>query len=211
AFKTAKDKRTPEQQALLQAHAEATKIRHEDLAKRFPDFSLIREPILKAIAARENQRPPQLEKISVFVETDPNPSPHHILVRGQHNAPGPEVTPGVPAAVSSPADQFHLLARAPAQTSSGRRTALAEWVSSPENPLFARVMVNRIWQHHFGTGIVATSDNLGASGATPSHPELLDYLAAEFEHSGWSVKAVHRLILTSATYRQSIAPPETLQ
>jgi hypothetical protein len=76
------------------------------------------------------------------------------------------------------------------------------------NPLFARVMVNRVWQHHFGTGLVATPDNLGASGAKPSHPELLDYLAAEFVKSGWSVKALHRLILTSAVYRQSSAPRE---
>src|SRR5438094_5065218 len=81
AFKTAKDKRTPEQQTLLQAHADAVKITHEDLAKRFPDFSSIREPVLQAIAARENQRPPPLERISVFVETDPKPPPHHILVR----------------------------------------------------------------------------------------------------------------------------------
>src|SRR5205807_6075148 len=76
-------------------------------------------------------------------------------------------------------------------------------VTSPENPLFARVMVNRIWQQHFGAGIVATADNLGASGAKPSHAELLDYLAAEFVTSDWSVKAMHRLILTSAVYRQS--------
>jgi hypothetical protein len=205
AFKTAKDKRTPEQQALLQAHADAVKITHEDLAKRFPDFSSIREPILQAITARENQRPPPLEKISVFVETDPKPPPHHILVRGQHNAPGPEVTPGVPAAVSSPADRFHLPDHPPGHASSGRRTALADWVTSPENPLFARVMVNRIWQHHFGAGIVATSDNLGQSGARPTHPELLDYLATEFISRGWSIKAVHRLILNSAVYRQSSA------
>jgi hypothetical protein len=71
-------------------------------------------------------------------------------------------------------------------------------------------MANRIWQHHFGTGIVSTADNLGASGAKPSHPELLDYLAAEFVRSGWSVKAIHRLILTSAVYRQRSEPREKL-
>src|SRR5262249_51189231 len=75
---------------------------------------------------------------------------------------------------------------------------------------FARVMVNRLWQHHFGSGLVTTPDNLGASGAAASHPELLDHLAAEFERSGWSVKAVHRLILSSAAYRQSSAPREKL-
>jgi hypothetical protein len=91
--------------------------------------------------------------------------------------------------------------------SSGRRTALAQWVTSPENPLFARVMVNRVWQHHFGVGLVSTPDNLGRSGAKPSHPELLDYLATEFVRGGWSLKALHRLILTSAAYRQSSASP----
>jgi hypothetical protein len=76
-------------------------------------------------------------------------------------------------------------------------------VTSPENPLFARVMVNRIWQYHFGVGLVATPDNFGRSGAQPSHPELLDFLTTEFRRAGWSVKALHRLILTSAAYRQS--------
>src|SRR5262249_32588071 len=92
--------------------------------------------------------------------------------------------------------------------STGRRTAFANWVASPENPLFARVMVNRIWQHHFGAGIVATPENLGQSGAKPSHPDLLDYLATEFIRSGWSIKAMHRLILNSAVYGQSAESAE---
>jgi len=87
--------------------------------------------------------------------------------------------------------------------STGRRTAFARWVTSPENPLFARVMVNRIWQHHFGTGLVATPDNLGRSGGKPTHPELLDWLAAEFVRGGWSLKKMHRLIMNSAVYQQS--------
>src|SRR5262249_13389796 len=91
------------------------------------------------------------------------------------------------------------------RVSTGRRTAFARWVTSPDNPLFARVMVNRIWQHHFGAGLVTTPDNLGKSGAKPSHPELLDWLATEFVRSGWSVKAMHRLIVKSAVYRQSSA------
>jgi len=85
------------------------------------------------------------------------------------------------------------------------RLAFARWVTAPENPLFARVMVNRIWQHHFGVGLVTTPDNLGRSGARPSHPELLDYLATEFVRGDWSVKNLHRLILRSAAYRQSSA------
>ena len=87
--------------------------------------------------------------------------------------------------------------------SSGRRRALAEWIVSPENPLTARVMVNRIWHHHFGRGIVTTPSNFGRMGALPSNPELLDWLATEFVREGWSVKKMHRLILTSAAYRMA--------
>ena len=86
-----------------------------------------------------------------------------------------------------------------------RRLALALWIADPANPLTARVMVNRIWQHHFGEGLVSTPSDFGANGAKPTHPELLDWLAAEFMQHGWSVKHIHRLIVTSATYRQSSA------
>lgn len=86
---------------------------------------------------------------------------------------------------------------------SGRRRALAEWLSSPEHPLTARVAVNRIWHHHFGRGIVATLDNFGHTGEKPTHPELLDWLAVEFRERGWSIKQMHRLILTSQTYQMS--------
>jgi hypothetical protein len=79
----------------------------------------------------------------------------------------------------------------------------AQWLTSSENPIVARVLVNRIWQRHFGAGLVPTVENLGLSGARPSHPELLDYLATELVKSGWSMKAIHRLIVNSATYRQS--------
>src|SRR5262249_20535027 len=139
------------------------------------------------------------------------PATHHLLRRGQHGLPGKEVQPGVPAALSSSINTFRIESPPGGRVTTGRRTALASWVTSPENPLFARVMVNRIWQHHFGTGLVATIDNLGASGAKPSHPELLDYLAAEFVRSGWSVKEMHRLVMTSATYCQSSAPREGLE
>ena len=90
----------------------------------------------------------------------------------------------------------------PNQLGSGR-LELAQWIASRQNPLTARVMVNRIWQHHFGRGLVATSDNFGVRGERPSHPELLDWLAARFVESGWSVKAMHRLMVLSSTYQQS--------
>jgi hypothetical protein len=145
--------------------------------------------------------PPPLEKMAVLIETDPNPPPHHVLRRGQHNAPTQEVQPGVPASLD-PRHRFHI---EPRPHGTGRRLAFARWVTSPDNPLFARVLVNRIWQHHFGVGLVATPDNFGQSGARPSHPALLDYLATEFMHHGWSIKHLHRLILHSAAYRQTSA------
>jgi hypothetical protein len=91
----------------------------------------------------------------------------------------------------------------PKPKTSGRRLALARWLTSPENPLVARVFVNRVWALHFGQGLVPTVDNLGRSGAKPTHPELLDWLATEFVRAGWSVKHLHRLILNSATWKQA--------
>jgi hypothetical protein len=113
------------------------------------------------------------------------------------------VQPGVPEAFCNSGNTYHLEPQPKGRISTGRRTAFARWVTSPANPLFARVIVNRIWQHHFGAGLVATPDNLGISGAKPSHAELLDFLASEFVRTGWSVKAMHRLIVKSAVYRQS--------
>jgi Protein of unknown function (DUF1553)/Protein of unknown function (DUF1549) len=208
AVKTPKEKRTPAQQAVLKTHAKAAEVSDDDLAKRFPEYAALRDRVKQTVAEREKDRPKPADKLAAFVETDPNPAVHHILKRGQHNQSGEEVQPGVPAALCTSKNRYKIEPRQAGKISTGRRTAFANWVTSPENPLFARVMVNRIWQHHFGTGIVATPDNLGASGAKPSHPELLDYLAAEFERSGWSVKAIHRLILTSAVYRQTSAPRE---
>jgi hypothetical protein len=92
------------------------------------------------------------------------------------------------------------------ERAAARRAALADWIASPDNPLTARVMVNRIWQHHFGAGLVRTSANFGAMGERPSHPELLDFLAARFVSSGWSIKAMHRLIMLSNAYQQDAVP-----
>jgi len=202
-------KRTPAQQALVKAHPKA-EIGDEDLARRFSEYAALRDRVNQTIAEREKERPKPAEKIAAFVETDPKPPAHHLLKRGLHNQSGDEVQPGVPAAFRTAKNPFTVAPPTAGRVSTGRRTAFANWMTSPENPLFARAMVNRIWQYHFGAGLVATPDNLGMSGAKPSHPELLDHLAAEFIHSGWSVKALHRLILRSAVYRQSSAPRDGL-
>ncbi len=110
------------------------------------------------------------------------------------------VAPGGAAAVVGPDADFHLVPDAP---EAERRKRLADWIVAPRNPLFARVVANRLWQAHFGTGLVETPSDFGFNGGRPSHPELLDWLASEIVARGWSLKAMHRLIVTGATYRQS--------
>lgn len=127
----------------------------------------------------------------------------HVLRKGVYDAPKEEVQPGFLSAIDP--DPAHI-APPPGIESTGRRTALANWLADPNNPLATRVMVNRIWQYHFGRGIVGTSSDFGVQGDRPTHPELLDWLASEFVRDGWSIKKLHRLIVTSATYRQASSP-----
>ena len=127
------------------------------------------------------------------------PGPTHRLYRGEPKAKREEVGPGAIEAFGG----LNLDRNAPEQE---RRVALARWIASNENPLTARVMVNRLWQFHFGTGLVDTPSDFGRNGTPPSHPELLDWLAAELMDNGWSLKHVHRLILMSRTWRQDSRP-----
>ena len=120
------------------------------------------------------------------------PRPTHILIRGAYDRKGATVTAQTPASLPSMAEELPR-----------NRLGLARWLTDPANPLTARVAVNRFWQSLYGVGLVATSEDFGTKGEPPSHPELLDWLAAEFVSSGWDVKALMRLLVTSATYRQS--------
>ncbi|MCU1325633.1 MAG: hypothetical protein JWN34_1003, partial [Bryobacterales bacterium] len=129
----------------------------------------------------------------------------YVLAGGELANRGELVEPGFPQAVAGDSEP----AKIPfAGGSSGRRTALAEWIASADNPLTARVIVNRLWQHHFGEGIVRTPSDFGINGDRPSHPELLDWLATQLVEKKWSLKALHRLILSSSTYRQSTENPQ---
>ena len=147
-------------------------------------------------------RPP-FEFALAIAEHGPQPTATHLLARGDAFSPRDEVSPAFPAVLGLPAPQF--AGRAPDARTTGRRRVLADWIASPDNPLTARVLVNRVWQKHFGTGIVPTPDDFGQTGLRPTNQPLLDYLAAEFVASGWSVKAMHRLIMTSRAYRMSSA------
>ncbi|NIP93649.1 MAG: DUF1553 domain-containing protein, partial [Akkermansiaceae bacterium] len=131
-----------------------------------------------------------------------------ILGGGSLQAPGGKVTPGVLSAPGVPVanpngDQYGIT-----DELHGRRLAVARWITDPRNPLTARSIVNRIWHHHFGKAIAGNPNNFGAKGAKPTHPALLDWLAADFVEHGWKMKRLHRLIMTSRTYRQSGRHPD---
>jgi hypothetical protein len=131
-----------------------------------------------------------------------------VLLRGNPGAEGEKVQPGFPAVLCSTDNEIAAPARLAgeaANQTSGKRRALAEWIVGPSNPLTARVMANRLWQYHFGRGIVPTPNDFGLLGETATHPELLDWLATELRDGGWKLKRMHKLIMSSATYRQSSA------
>ncbi len=144
--------------------------------------------------------PPGGVPVALMAPKDGMPINLRVHLRGNRFTLGPTAPRGFPGVVGRE--------RTPLTTEQSGRLELADWIASKDNPLTARVMVNRIWQHHFGVGLVATSDNFGNRGDRPSHPELLDWLAARFVESGWSVKSLHRDLVLSATYHQSSAPTE---
>ena len=136
------------------------------------------------------------------------PSPTYILRRGEHDKPGRLVGPGVPAVLTDGKTPFEVAPAALAEqsggrTKTGRRLAFARWLTQSDHPLTARVMVNRIFSRHFGAGLATELGNFGRQVDPPSHPELLDWLALKFIQSDWSIKAMHRLMMNSRTYRQS--------
>jgi mono/diheme cytochrome c family protein len=164
--------------------------------------SLVRE--LLAERTRCEQKIAELTtEPMVYAGTFAPPPPTHRLHRGDPMQKREVVQPGalsiVPVTFQRPSQSMELTEE------QSRRVALAEWITDERNPLTARVMVNRIWQYHFGEALVSTSSDFGANGSKPSHPELLDWLASELIARGWSIKAMHRLIVTSATYRQASA------
>jgi hypothetical protein len=163
-----------------------------DKARKLTELSARFRPMAYSVS---DVVPPQVPSVA---ET-------YVLAGGDLANKGEKVEPGFLHAVAKNGDP----AKIPfAGGSSGRRTALAEWIASAENPLTARVIVNRLWEHHFGEGIVRTPSDFGINGERPSHPELLDWLATRLVEKHWSLKAMHRLMLTSNTYQQSTENPQ---
>ncbi|QSA96433.1 DUF1549 and DUF1553 domain-containing protein [Methylococcus sp. EFPC2] len=166
-------------------------------AKRAEEYRKLRAAGQKLLA----QRPHGSDTISAITELGATGvPPTYVLFGGIQDRPLDEVQPAFPAGIT---DEKPVIT--PTANSSGRRTALANWIASENNPLTARVYVNRVWEQYFGRGIVETVSDFGKAGAKPTHPELLDYLADDFVRNGWSVKQLHRQILLSSVYRQSSA------
>lgn len=206
---------TAEQRKLVETPpeqlSEGDKAKADDLRKR---LEVSDDEIKQAASKQEAQRIAQLdgeleahrqqrrEFAFALLATDARDDipATHILYQGNHKEEREEVAAGFISILDpNPAPP----AKPAAGTTRGRRLALARWLTSPDNPLTARVFVNRIWQQHFGRGLVATPNDFGFAGTPPTHPELLDHLATTFAHDGWSIKQLQRRIVTSATYRQS--------
>jgi hypothetical protein len=169
------------------------------LPEVYPEYRTQTQTLAAAVQA-EQSKLRSFPEIRALYDL-PGEAKTHLLRRGDYLNPGPEVQPGT-LSVLATAKPFTWTPPCKDAKTSGRRRAFAEWLTQPDHPLTARVLVNRLWLHHFGEGIVATPDNFGHMGKPPTHPELLDWLATEFVDRGWSIKAMHRLILTSNTYRQ---------
>ena len=164
------------------------------------DAELARLPVEEEVA-RLKRETPDLPRGYFMEERRAAPPATHILIRGKASSPGPEVGPSVPGILAKVQPSFAF----DGTRTSGRRLGLAKWIASRENPLTARVIVNRVWQWHFGDGIVRTANDFGVMGDKPSHEELIDWLAVWFMDNGWSLKKLHTLILGSNTYRMAKA------
>jgi Protein of unknown function (DUF1553)/Protein of unknown function (DUF1549) len=167
-----------------------------------PPTRRTRSTLLTRLGELVRQPPTELPKARGVDEAGATAPPTYLLRRGEYGANGPEVRPAFPLVLCASGQEVVARPR-PLDHSTGRRSCLADWLVNPRNPLTARVIVNRLWQHYFGRGLVATASDFGTMGEEPSHPELLDWLATELLADGWRLKPLHRLIVTSAVYRQS--------
>ncbi len=158
--------------------------------------------VLVETKPRGKYKPPKKPNLRAFTDKGAKARVTHVLERGNHATPGEEVSPGVPAILNHFSADFEVRQQ---PNTTGRRTALANWISSRKNPLTWRVMANRVWQGHFGRGLVKTASDFGLVGDRPTHPELLDWLACELRDNGGKLKPLHKLIVLSKTYRQDSA------
>ena len=203
AIETPAGKRSPEQKQLAAKHEPQLKVNDADInaALSEADRKKIAELDETIRSAEKFVASLSVQKVQALWDVDKPPT-IRLLHRGDVDFAGPIVQPGFLSILSSPESSSALGSKNINGETSGLRLAFAEWLTRPDHPLTTRVIVNRIWQHYFGRGIVATPGNFGATGARPTHPELLDWLAVRFMKDGWSAKRLHKLIMTSSVYRQ---------
>ncbi len=210
AILNAADKRDDAQKQLVATHEAALKVTPEEVTAALSEIDRHTIASLEQQAgALTSTKRPAPGSLQAVYDAGP-PTPMHLLKRGDHTTPGQEVSPGILTVLSPSPDAATLADAPPYAGTSGRRLALARRLTDTKTPagaLVARVRVNRIWHHLFGRGIVATDDNFGTQGTPPTHPELLDWLATRFASGDWRLKPFLRLLMTSATYRQTSASP----
>jgi hypothetical protein len=175
--------------------------RVKEVEQRLAEVSDAEVKKIEAELKQARDAAPPFDHALAVAENGPKPKATQVLARGDAFSPKAEVSPAFPAVIGLPSPAF--MDRPAGAKTTGRRRVLADWIASPKNPLTARVMVNRIWQKHFGVGIVPTPDDFGLTGLRPTNLPLLDYLASEFVAGGWSVKRMHKLVMTSRAYRIS--------
>jgi hypothetical protein len=202
ALKRADNQRTLTQKKLVERLQQAELLPDEDQS---PAVIQLRQEIERTQRQIETTEREMVPPPTIRALWDAGrPSPTYLLRRGEHNKPGPLVGAGVPSVLTDGKTPFQVQAPFPdGTTKTGRRLALAKWMTRPDHPLTARVMVNRVWYHHFGRGLVTSLENFGRQAEPPTHPGLLDWLALEFVEGDWSIKRLHRLIMTSRTYKQT--------
>ena len=187
---------THEREEVLAEHLDGTLTEQER-----KDYATVRQEI--KVVSEQRKALPKFDYVLAVAKTNREPEPTYLHQRGNPHVPGEEVFAHFPEVLGGeiptivPPDEN--------KSSSGRRRVLADWITSSDNPLSSRVIANRVWQHHFGRGIVRTPNNFGQLGIPPTHPELLDYLANYLVENDWRLKTLHRLIVTSSTYRMSSA------
>jgi hypothetical protein len=190
-----------QQQWAVQAQKNLAGKTEEAIKKLKGDKKKRYEALVKELAKFDHLKPAPLPTAMAITDAGPHSPPTYRLATGNFRKPQEEVQPGFPKFLG--ASEPTVESSSGRLESTGRRSALARWLTQPDHPMTARVMMNRVWQHHFGAGIVGTSNDFGAMGDEPTHPNLLDWLAVEFIERGWSLKAMHGLIVTSAAYQQS--------
>lgn len=202
ALKIADNNRTLPQRKLVEKLQRAELVPDEEQPEPVQEAQAAVKEIENQILKTQRKMEPPLTIRALWDRGEPSPT--YILRRGDHDKPGPLVGPGVPSMLTDGHTPFSIERPFPKGTpKTGRRLAFARWLTDADHPLTARVIVNRIWYHHFGQGIVRTLENFGKKGERPTHPELLDWLALELVQRGWSLKEMHRLMMNSRAYKQS--------